>query len=95
MGTPTLVQRTKRKIDELLEDLPLQSLVVGEQFVRFLREQAQRGQPVVTASGEKPASFRYPTVQVPASSLEAWTDLLPEGYNGDALADTEALYDEV
>jgi hypothetical protein len=94
MGTPTLVQRTKRKIDELLEGLPLQSLVVVEQFVRFLREQAQRGQPVVTASGEKLASFRYPTVPVPPSVLDGLVGLMPP-VEGDALADTEALYDKV
>jgi hypothetical protein len=38
---------------------------------------------------------RYPTVENPASSLNAWLDLLPEACGGDALADTEALYDEV
>jgi len=39
--------------------------------------------------------LRYPTVATPASSLNVWTDLLPNGCGGDALADTEALYDEV
>jgi prevent-host-death family protein len=38
---------------------------------------------------------RYPTVANPVSSLDAWVDLLPEGYDGDALADTEELYDKV
>jgi hypothetical protein len=38
---------------------------------------------------------RHPTVAPPASSLNAWKDLMPEGCDGDALADTEALYDEV
>jgi prevent-host-death family protein len=38
---------------------------------------------------------RYPTVAAPASSLNAWMDLIPDGCGGDALADTEALYDEV
>jgi prevent-host-death family protein len=38
---------------------------------------------------------RYPTVANPVSSLDAWVELLPKGYDGDALADTEELYDEV
>ena len=41
------------------------------------------------------AAQRYPTVAPPASSLSAWKDLMPGGCGGDALADTEALYDEV
>ena len=32
---------------------------------------------------------------IPASSLDDWLDLIPEGYEGDALTDTEALCDEV
>jgi len=37
---------------------------------------------------------RYPTVENPSTSLTAWLDLIPGGCGGDALADTEALYDE-
>jgi prevent-host-death family protein len=50
-----------------------------------------------TAAAEEPRASpaqRYPTVAAPASSLNAWKDLIPEGCGGDALADTEALYDE-
>jgi hypothetical protein len=36
----------------------------------------------------------YPSVGVPASSLDGLMALLTEGYKGDALADTQALYDE-
>jgi hypothetical protein len=39
--------------------------------------------------------YRYPTVLVSASSLDMWRNLALSGYEGDALADTEALYDEV
>jgi hypothetical protein len=39
--------------------------------------------------------YRYPTVLMPASSLDVWLNLVPEGYEGDALTDTETLYDEV
>jgi hypothetical protein len=43
----------------------------------------------------KPLHCPYPTVPVPAASPDGWLDLVPEGYEGNALADTEALYDEV
>ncbi len=59
-------------------------------------EQAETLSP--TASSEtqyhpRPGA-QYPTVATPPSSLKNWHDLI-EGYEGDALADTEALYDEV
>jgi prevent-host-death family protein len=38
---------------------------------------------------------QYPTVSNPPSSLKEWLNLIPDGCGGDALADTEALYDEV
>jgi hypothetical protein len=80
----------------LLDDLSPESLTPVERFVQFLRDQARRGQPVVSASvREGRLPYVYPTVPVPPSSLDAWLDLLPEGYEGDALKDTEALYDEV
>ncbi len=94
LQTPVRVAR--ERILSLLDDLPLESLVVLEQFVQFLYEQAQQGRPVVSESrepAEKPP-YLYPTISVPASSLDDWVNLLPEGYEGDALADTEALYDE-
>jgi len=86
-------EQIQNRILPLLEKLPPESLAVVEQFVRFLQEQAQKGRVVETV---KPtgAPYLYPTVPVPASSLAQWVNLLPEGYDGDALADTEALYDE-
>ena len=36
----------------------------------------------------------YPTVVVPAASLDCWLDLVPEGYEGNALEDAEAICDE-
>ena len=90
------MQATRKRIVSLLGDLPAESLTVVEQFVQFLREQARQQRPVVTTSaGEEHPPYAYPTVAVPASSLDGWLDLIPEGYGGDALADTEALYDEV
>jgi hypothetical protein len=92
MSTVTLTP--KQKIYKLLDQLPPESLVVAERFVEFLYEQAQRERPVVTASGEHAPPYLYPTVAAPPSSLTAWLDLIPGGCGGDALADTEALYDE-
>jgi len=92
----TAAQATQGRIVALLDDLPPESLTLVERFVQFLRDQARRGQPVVSASvreGRPP--YVFPTVPVPPSSLDAWLNLVPEGYEGDALKDTEALYDEV
>jgi hypothetical protein len=49
-----------------------------------------------TASSESsaPTVYRYPTVPVPASALDNLIGLLP-GVEGDALADTEGVYDNV
>ncbi len=81
MSSTAPSQTTKQTIAGMLDDLPPESLKVVEQFVRFLRQQ----EPAV-------AEFRYPTVSAPASSLNTWTELLQEGYEGNALTDTEDLY---
>lgn len=96
VATSTLtVQQTKKKIDELLDTLPHDNLVMVQRFVEFLREQVREGQPVVISVNDEKPPYLYPTVENPASSLSAWLDLIPDGCGGDALADTEALYDEV
>jgi len=95
-SVPGSTRAAQSRILSLLNELPPESLALVERFVQFLREQAQRGQPVVVASEqEERPLYIYPTVPVPPSSLDKWMNLLPEGYEGDALADTEALYDEV
>jgi hypothetical protein len=78
------METAKERISTLLDDLSPEHLKSVEDFVRLLRQEGQ--------SGSGP---RYPTVENPASSLHAWLDLAPDGYDGDALTDTEALYDEV
>jgi len=91
----TAVQDTKQRITTWLDELPPQSLTVVEQFVEFLRQKARQQQtPVVVAEREAPP-YLYPTVAAPTSSLKVWNKLLDVGYEGDALADTEALYDEL
>lgn len=85
-------QTTRQNILLLLDELPPDSLSMVETFVRFVHAQ----QPAAkTAAGTEQPPWRYPTVPVAASSLDNWLALLSEGYEGDALADTEALYDEV
>lgn len=90
------IETAKGVITTLLDDLPPESLPVVQQFVEFLRQQAQQGRPVVTTPStttEPKAPYIYPTVTAPYSALEGLTHILAEGYEGDALADTEALYD--
>jgi len=85
---------TQSRILALLNSLPPESLSVVEQFVRFLQEQSRQGRPVAMISEQKGQfSYRYPTIALALSSLDRWLNLVPEGYEGDALADTEALYD--
>jgi hypothetical protein len=79
----------------LLTTLPPESVRVVEQFVQFLSVQAQQGQPVAIVAGhEAHVSFCYPTIPVPAAVLDGVIGMVPR-VGGDALADTEALYDVV
>ncbi len=94
IATPAV--EVRERIATLLEELPSDSLIVVERFVQFLNEQAKQGEAIVTARVEEEAPpYQYPTVLLPASALEGLENLLPEGYEGDALADSEALYKEV
>ncbi len=78
--------------------IPVAVLVGYEQYERLkeLSEQAEAAS--LTEAAEKQHHPRpgaqYPTVANPPSSLKDWLDLIPDGCGGDALADTEALYDE-
>lgn len=94
-GTQYPTSSIQNNILALLANLPPETLILVEQFVRFVYEQDRQGRSVVIALKEKVPPYQYPTVALPASSLSAWLNLLPEGYEGDALANTEALYDEV
>jgi hypothetical protein len=86
---------TQSRIAALLEDLPPESLTLVERFVQFLHDQARRGQPVGSVSvGEERPPYVYPTVPLPTSVVDGLIGIVPP-VGGDALADTEALYDEV
>jgi hypothetical protein len=79
----------------ILTTLPPESVRVVEQFVQFLHAQAQQGQPIASvADHEAHVSFCYPTIPVPAAVLDGLIGMVPP-VGGDALADTEALYDVV
>ncbi len=85
-------QLTQERILALLQDLPPASLTVVEQFVQFLHDRAERRQPVVAeGTGESQPPYLYPTVPVRASVLNCLSGIMPP-VDGDALADTEALY---
>ncbi len=86
-----VVQEERQKIIALLDELPADSLPMVETFIRFMQTQP----PVKSTEKSEDTPWLYPTVPVPPESLMKWTDLLTAGYEGDALADTESLYDEV
>ncbi|MFZ5820458.1 MAG: hypothetical protein ACOYYJ_11225 [Chloroflexota bacterium] len=76
----------------ILAELPPESVQALEQFARFLREQARRGQRTALQQQQgKQHPYLHPTVAAPASSLSKWIGLLPIGYESDALEDSEAL----
>lgn len=87
METTLTSHETRERIIALVQSLPAESLPIVEAFVRFV--QAQQ-----VATLTQPATpWRYPTVAAPTAVLDRLTGLLSD-VEGDALADTEALYDE-
>ncbi len=76
---------------------PVVVLVDYERYEQLLAQARTSPAPVTpeTAGAAGQTPYLYPTVENPASSLSAWLNVLPEGYEGDALADSEALYDEL
>jgi hypothetical protein len=83
------------RILTLLSTLPPEGVGVVEQCAQFLHTQARQGRPIaVVAEHETPMTCHYPTISVPAAVLGGLFGLVPP-VGGDALADTEALYDAV
>ena len=79
---------------------PVVVMVDYEHYERLMAQLEERpGHASLQATAAEPSrpssAQRHPTVAPPASSLNAWKDLMPEGCGGDALADTEAPCDEV
>lgn len=74
-------QGTNKTLNELLHMLSADAQKLVAAFARSLQQQT-----LETAT---------PTITLPASTLNGLSQLLAEGYAGDALADSEALYDDV
>ena len=103
------VSDLRRRTSEVLDDLrdeekevyvtryghPVAVLVDYEHYER-LKEGSVPGKAETEEDRSYPRpGARYPTVANEPASLKDWLNLIPEGCGGDALADTEALYDEV
>jgi prevent-host-death family protein len=78
---------------------PVAVLVDYEHYESLKERSEQIEAASLTKADEKQehphAGAQHPAVANPPSSLKNWLNLIPDGYEGDALADTEALYDEV
>jgi hypothetical protein len=92
--SPSQVSAARSRILALLTTLPPESVGVVEQFVQFVHAQAQQGQPVAILTASESCVSPYPTIAMPAAVLDSLIGLVPP-IGGDALADTEALYDAV
>jgi prevent-host-death family protein len=105
------VSDLRRKTSEVFDDLqdeeneiyvtryghPVAVLVDYEYYER-LKESSRRAEvkaKVIKEQRYPRPGAQYPTVANSPASLKEWLDLIPAGCGGDALADTEALYDEV
>lgn len=83
----TTTTALQREIAGEMRALPLDRLLALREFAIFLRE---RSLPEQAASA---VLLGHATVERPADTLLGLMDLLPP-IGGDALADTEALYDQ-
>jgi prevent-host-death family protein len=72
-------------------------VVVLVDYERYEQLLAQAQTPTAPATSEVATAeqkpYLYPNVPVPYSVFEGLSKVLPEGYEGDALADSESLYD--
>lgn len=87
METNLTSHATRERIIALVQTLPAESLPIVEAFVQFV--QAQQA----AALAQPATPWRYPTVAAPVAVLDRLTGLLSD-IEGDALADTEAVYHE-
>jgi hypothetical protein len=83
-------QRTVlHKAIELLPEYILPDLARFIEFLRFKTGEVQTS--VFTAT----TAYRYPTITLPATTLHELVGIMPSDFAGDALTDTEALYDNL
>lgn len=87
------VQETRDAVYITQHGRPAAVLVNYEQYEQLLQDLADLTEQVRQAAAATCPPYLYPTVATPVTSLQALSQLLDEGYEGDALADTEALYD--
>lgn len=85
--------RINTNLTSLLTDLPPESVQLVEEFVRFLHEQSRLGQRIGVISTKEKPPYSYPTIAIPASSIDEMIGIMPP-VGGDALKDSEALYNE-
>ena len=90
IGGTTSLPTTKQNILTLLDKLPLENLLMVETFVRFVRDQ----QHTISASfTDDQAQWRYPTTPAATANLDNLIGIMQD-VGGDALANTESVYDE-
>ena len=83
------VEVIQQDIHRTLEQLPLESLKMLQQFAAFLQQQVpEKTKPI---NGKRPLEIKT----VPVSQVMKLAGALPTGYVGNALEDSEALYDDV
>ncbi len=93
-------EAARDRLNKLLDQLPAESLPVVEAFLRFLnRLDVEQKSVVLTepqfVEDERPSDCRPTVIVAPISTLREVIDILPDGYTGDALSDTQVLYDEI
>lgn len=80
-------QSIEAEIVAMLHDLSTDAKMTVMQFVRFLHD--QKSKPLPTTAN------KLTVVSVPITSLSGFVGLLDPGYEGDALRDTEAYFDDL
>lgn len=86
-----LEKQIKRKVEQALEDLPADKMAEVLDFVLFLQKRCGEGEEKFQGAANRDS--RMVTVQtMPPSHLDRLTGLVEWG--GDALADSERLYDD-
>ena len=83
---------SKQRIYDLLDELSPEGLEAVEEYVRYLSERVRKVQTAADAVSDRPTPFRYPTISLPLASLSGLVGIMPP-VGGNALAETEALYD--
>lgn len=84
--------RNNANLISLLAELPPEGVQLVEQFARFLREQTRQGLRIGISAAQEKSPYLYPTIPVPTSLIDGLIGIVPP-VGGDALEDSEALYD--